>query len=86
MVVGYDTGEIESARILIIDHGHGLSSTFLHLSRVEVKMGQQVEQGQLVARVGATGRVTGPHLDWRMNLRGTRVDPQLLVKGQPTEQ
>lgn len=75
-----------SGGTLIIDHGHGLSSTFLHLSKVEVNVGQRVEQGQLVARVGATGRVTGPHLDWRMNLRGIRLDPQLLVTGLPTGQ
>lgn len=75
-----------SGGTLIIDHGHGLSSTFLHLNKVEVNVGQRVEQGQLVARVGATGRVTGPHLDWRMNLRGVRLDPQLLVTGLPTSQ
>ena len=75
-----------SGGTLIIDHGHGLSSTFLHLSKLEVEVGQRVEQGQLVARVGATGRVTGPHLDWRMNLRGVRVDPQLLVQGLPGDQ
>jgi murein DD-endopeptidase MepM/ murein hydrolase activator NlpD len=75
-----------SGGTLIIDHGHGLSSTFLHLSKVEVTVGQRVQQGQLVARVGATGRVTGPHLDWRMNLRGIRLDPQLLVPGLATDQ
>ena len=75
-----------SGGTLIIDHGHGLSSTFLHLSTVDVTVGQRVEQGQLVARVGATGRVTGPHLDWRMNLRGARLDPQLLVKGLAIDQ
>jgi murein DD-endopeptidase MepM/ murein hydrolase activator NlpD len=75
-----------SGGTLIIDHGHGLTSTFLHLSKLEVEAGQRVEQGQLVARVGATGRVTGPHLDWRMNLRGARLDPQLLVEGLPPGQ
>lgn len=72
-----------SGGTMIIDHGHGLSSTFLHLSKLLVETGQLVEQGELVAEIGATGRVTGPHLDWRMNWTGgdrsVRIDPQLLV-------
>ncbi|WP_456374493.1 M23 family metallopeptidase [Thiolapillus sp.] len=68
-----------SGATLIMDHGHGLSSTFLHLSKILVEEGQVVKKGQIVAKMGATGRVTGPHLDWRMNLRGKRLDPQLLV-------
>ncbi len=68
-----------SGGTLILDHGHGLSSTFLHLSKLLVKSGDIVKQGDLIARVGATGRVTGAHLDWRMNLFNRRVDPQLLV-------
>ena len=51
-------------RLLIVDHGAGLSSAFLHLSRIEVAEGDNVRQGQVVAAVGATGRVTGPHLHW----------------------
>ena len=69
-----------SGGTLIMDHGQGFSSTFLHLSRILVKEGERVEQGQVVAEMGATGRVTGSHLDWRMNLRGRRVDPQTLVE------
>jgi murein DD-endopeptidase MepM/ murein hydrolase activator NlpD len=68
-----------SGATLIMDHGQGLSSTFLHLNRILVKEGEQVRKGQIVAEMGATGRVTGPHLDWRMNLRGKRVDPQTVV-------
>ena len=64
-----------SGGTLIMDHGHGLSSTFIHLSRILVEEGQRVRQGQVVAEVGATGRVTGPHLDWRMNLFDIRLDP-----------
>ena len=56
-----------SGGTLVIDHGHGLSSTFLHLSEILIATGEQVKQGQVVAKVGATGRATGPHLDWRMN-------------------
>lgn len=74
-----------SGGTLIIDHGHKLSSTFLHLSRLLVREGQRVRQGEPVAEVGATGRVTGPHLDWRMNLREHRIDPQLLVPPMPQQ-
>ncbi len=68
-----------SGGTLIVDHGHGLSSSFLHLSAILVKEGDRIRQGDPIARVGATGRVSGPHLDWRMNLFGNRLDPQLLV-------
>lgn len=68
-----------SGGTLIIDHGHGLSSTFIHLNAILVKQGERVRQGDPIAEVGATGRVSGPHLDWRMNLLGNRLDPQLLV-------
>jgi murein DD-endopeptidase MepM/ murein hydrolase activator NlpD len=64
---------------VLIDHGHGLSSSFLHLSRIDVKVGDRVEQGQVIGLVGATGRATGPHMHWGLNWFGVRVDPQLLV-------
>ncbi len=73
-----------SGGTIILDHGHGLSSTFLHLSKLLVKKGDVVKQGDLIAEVGATGRVTGAHLDWRMNLFKRRVDPQLLVPPMAT--
>lgn len=73
-----------SGLTMVIDHGHGLSSSFLHLSEMTVAAGESVEQGQLIARIGDTGRVTGPHLDWRMNWQlgmvSVHVDPQQLVK------
>ncbi len=76
-----------SGLTLIVDHGHGLSSSFLHLSKMSVKVGDVVEQGQLLGEMGATGRVTGPHLDWRMNWTGAgknvRIDPGLLVPPMP---
>lgn len=72
-----------SGGTLIIDHGHHLSSSFLHLSRLHVQTGDRVEKGDLIAEVGATGRVTGAHLDWRMNLRDRYIDPQLLVPAMP---
>jgi murein DD-endopeptidase MepM/ murein hydrolase activator NlpD len=68
-----------SGGTVILDHGHGLSSSFLHLSAIHVKEGQRVRQGGLIGEIGATGRVTGPHLDWRMNLFDARIDPQRLV-------
>lgn len=72
-----------SGGTLILDHGHRLSSSFLHLSRLLVKVGARVKQGDPIAEIGATGRVTGAHLDWRMNLRDARIDPQLLVPPMP---
>jgi murein DD-endopeptidase MepM/ murein hydrolase activator NlpD len=72
-----------SGATLIIDHGHGLSSTFLHLEKIEVMEGQRVRQGEVVALMGKSGRVTGPHLDWRMNWRDERIDPTLLVPPMP---
>ena len=74
-----------SGGTLIIDHGHGLSSTLIHLSKVLVEVGDEVVPGDVVALVGAGGRATGPHLDWRMNWFKSRVDPQLLVAPMPKE-
>lgn len=68
-----------SGGTVIVDHGYGLSSSFLHLSAVEVVVGDLVQIGDRLGQVGATGRATGPHLDWRMSWRDRRVDPQLLV-------
>jgi len=65
---------------LLIDHGHGVSSNFLHLSRIDVKVGERVKQGQVVGAVGMTGRATGPHLHWGLNWFGVRLDPLLLVQ------
>lgn len=68
-----------SGKTLVLDHGYGVSSTFLHLHRALVRDGERVEQGAPIAEVGATGRATGPHLDWRVNWLGRRLDPQLLA-------
>ena len=68
---------------IILDHGYRLSSSFLHLSKVRVEVGQEVATGDIIGEVGATGRATGPHLDWRMSWRRERVDPQLLVPSMP---
>ncbi len=66
---------------VVLDHGHGISSNFLHLSRIDVKVGDVVKQGATLAAVGATGRATGPHLHWGMNWFDVRIDP-LLVLGR----
>lgn len=65
---------------LVLDHGFGISSNFLHLSRIDVKVGDRIEQGQSIAAVGATGRATGPHLHWGMNWFDTRIDPLLVLE------
>ncbi len=71
-----------SGGTIIIDHGGGIFSSFLHLSKVNVKLNQTVKQGENIALMGATGRVTGPHLDWRINWFNTRLDPELIVTGK----
>jgi hypothetical protein len=63
---------------VLLDHGFGLSSNFLHLSTLKVKVGQRVQQGQIIGLSGMTGRATGPHLHWGFNWFGTRLDPLLL--------
>ncbi|MBX2829672.1 MAG: M23 family metallopeptidase [Rhodospirillales bacterium] len=68
-----------SGATLFIDHGLGMVSAFLHLSDIDVKVGDVVKQGDLIGKVGASGRATGPHLDWRINVGAARVDAQLLV-------
>jgi murein DD-endopeptidase MepM/ murein hydrolase activator NlpD len=72
-------GMFFSGATLIVDHGHNLSSSFLHLDEILVKVGDRVHRGEVIARVGKSGRVTGAHLDWRMNYHAARIDPQLLV-------
>ena len=72
-----------SGGTLMLDHGHGLMSAFLHLDSIDVTLGQEVEQGEVIAKVGATGRVTGAHLDWRVNWFEERVDAGLLVPPMP---
>lgn len=66
--------------LVFIDHGQGLTTAYLHQSRVEVSVGQTVYRGQLIGRVGARGRATGPHLCWRMKWRDRNLDPSLLLR------
>jgi murein DD-endopeptidase MepM/ murein hydrolase activator NlpD len=68
-----------SGGTVIIDHGQGLFSMLAHMSAIDVREGDRVEPGQIVGRVGATGRVTGPHLHWAVRANGARVDPLSLL-------
>jgi hypothetical protein len=67
----------------ILDHGFGLSSTYLHMSEVAVQTGDRLARGERIGAVGATGRATGPHLCWRFNLFATRLDPELVAGSMP---
>lgn len=71
-----------NGRTVILDHGQGLTSVYVHLSQIDVAEGEHVERGQTIAKVGATGRTTGADLHWTVTLNGTRVDPELLLSPQ----
>ena len=75
-----DPGLYLTGGTLVLDHGHGISSNFLHLSRIDAKVGDVVKQGDVIAAVGATGRATGPHLHWGMNWFDVRIDPLLVLE------
>jgi murein DD-endopeptidase MepM/ murein hydrolase activator NlpD len=68
---------------VVIDHGHGLSSTLIHLQQIAVKVGDEVKPGALVGTIGMTGRTNGPHLDWRMNFFTIRLDPEQVAPAMP---
>jgi hypothetical protein len=70
--------------LVIVAHGMGLTSAFLHLSQTLVREGQSVRQGDIIGRVGATGRATGPHMHWGMRWGEARIDPQRLVAAAPS--
>ena len=64
---------------IILDHGHGVTSVYSHLSLININVGDKVIKGQKIAEVGSSGRSTGPHLDWRVNWFNQRLDPALLI-------
>lgn len=68
---------------IILDHGHGLTTTYLHLSKLNVRLGEEVKRGAVIGKVGKTGRATGPHLCWRANWFDVRLDASLLVQNEP---
>ena len=70
--------------LLMIDHGMGLNTAFLHLSKISVRVGERVRRGQPVGLIGMTGRASGPHLHWSMKWRDSRIDPLLVAGPMPT--
>ncbi|NNE64587.1 MAG: peptidoglycan DD-metalloendopeptidase family protein [Gammaproteobacteria bacterium] len=72
-----------SGNLVYLDHGQGLITLFAHLDQVNVSIGNKVRKGQIIGSVGATGRVTGPHLHWSLGLNGTWVDPALFFRTNP---
>lgn len=68
---------------VLLDHGHGLTSTYIHLSEIRVEAGNWVDQGQVIGAVGASGRATGPHLHWGVDWLDAHLDPQRLVGPMP---
>jgi murein DD-endopeptidase MepM/ murein hydrolase activator NlpD len=78
-----DTPFTLEGHLLMIDHGMGLTSAFLHLSRIDVQVGDHIAQGQLLGAIGTSGRSTGPHLHWGMKWQDQRIDPQMLAPPMP---
>lgn len=72
-----------TGKTLVIDHGHGLTSTYIHLSEISAVQGARVRQGAPVGRIGKTGRATGAHLHWGVHLFDVALDPALLLSGSP---
>lgn len=70
-------------KLLMLDHGMSLNSAFLHLSRIDVKLGDTVRRGQTIGAIGTTGRSTGPHLHWGMKWGSARIDPLLIAGSMP---
>ena len=72
-----------NGKMIILNHGLGLNSIYSHLKKIYVKEGDKIKKGDLIAEVGSTGRSTGPHLDWRINVYNIAIDPELLLLNQP---
>lgn len=74
-----------SGGTVLIDHGHGVNTSYSHLSKIDVKVGDILKQGEKLGEIGMTGRATGPHLHWRVNWYDITLDPALLVPPMPTQ-
>ena len=72
-----------NGKMIILNHGLGLNSIYSHLNKIYVKEGDKLKQGDLLAEVGSTGRVTGPHLHWGISIFNTAIDPEKLIQNQP---
>jgi murein DD-endopeptidase MepM/ murein hydrolase activator NlpD len=83
LVVLVDPDMVLSGQTLMIDHGYGLKSTYIHLSKIGVTEGQQVKQGDVIGAAGATGRVTGPHLHFGLSWFDERIDPETVLAAMP---
>jgi murein DD-endopeptidase MepM/ murein hydrolase activator NlpD len=86
VVVLAEPDMILTGKTVLIDHGLGLTTNYLHMSELDVKPGERVAKGQMIGRIGATGRVSGPHLHWGATLHQTAIDPALLVGPMPSAQ
>jgi murein DD-endopeptidase MepM/ murein hydrolase activator NlpD len=83
VVLAADAPFTLEGNLLMIDHGMGVNSAFLHLSRIDVKVGQHVRRGEVLGAIGMTGRATGPHLHWAVKWRAEGIDPALLAGAMP---
>ena len=79
MILAADQPFTLEGNLLMIDHGMGLNSAFLHCLQILVREGEHVKQGQVIGQIGATGRATGPHLHWSVKWNDARIDPILLT-------
>lgn len=86
VILASDHPFLLEGNLLMIDHGMGLNSALMHLSRIVVTPGQAVKRGQLVAYSGATGRVTGAHLHWSLRWRNAKIDPLLVAGAMPARE
>jgi len=84
-VIYAEAGDPVNGTTLVLDHGRGVTSTFLHLSGFKTKVGDEVKQGDVVAISGRTGRANGPHIHWGINYFEVRLDPELLVPPMPAK-
>ena len=71
-----------TGNVIYIDHGNGLLSLYAHLSKISVKKDQVIKRGQIIGKVGKTGRATGAHLHWSVYLNGNAVDPSLFLSNK----